>query len=75
MSTWKTSKSGIQEGIADTKALSGAGGEPPTNIREIQSLAIDSSIEIDANSYDGGDPYNRTGQHLVEHLRKLESNG
>ena len=30
------------------------------------------ALELSADSDEGGDPYNRTGQFLVEHIRKYE---
>jgi hypothetical protein len=66
MSTWKLSKPGVREDAAGAKPPPSTGGELALKSAQI------SSFELDADSYDGGDPYNRTGQFLVEHLRRLE---
>ena len=66
MSTWKATKLRLQDEDDRATVPPATGDDSGLKTAEIRSL------KIDADAYDAGDPYNRTGQFLVEQLRKLE---
>ena len=68
MSTWKMSKTDTGHNKSDRKPLPTAtDGEVPPKSVDVETL------NIDMDSFEGGDPYNRTGQFLVEHLRRMQN--
>ena len=66
MSTWNPTDTVAEVGVGGASTAAAGAGDAALSITE------NTSLEIDMDAYEGGDPYNSTGQHLVELLRKLE---
>ena len=67
MSTPKLSKMDLGHKMSDRKPPKPAEREAVPDSPDIEAL------NIDVDSFESGDPYNRTGQFLVEHLRRTQS--
>ncbi|MEO1201127.1 MAG: hypothetical protein AAFX10_00375 [Pseudomonadota bacterium] len=65
MTTSKAPKTGADHAQSERRT------PPSASVGGGQSTSPDvDTLKIDVDAYDSGDPYNRTGQHLVEQLRR-----
>ena len=71
MPTQKAPKTdaGNNQGQPLRSAAAGDAVPKPTDQKVVDLKAL----EIDADSFNGGDPYNRTGQFLVEQLLRTQN--
>ena len=69
MSTWKSAKEGAQGTAADAVTEQASAGltkvSEPSKVKALK-------LELDLDAEPGGDPYNCTGQHLLEAIRQYE---
>jgi len=72
MSTWKNASENAAKPSVDSTVTGTTDIDaPPTSINTAREVAI-VSLDVDLEPEDGGDPYNSTGKHLVDKIRKYE---
>ncbi len=68
MSTWKSAADTGENGDSDRVSPVAPDKTEPPKASDVAVV----SLEIDLEPEGGGDPYNSTGKHMVEQIRKYE---
>ena len=72
MSTWKSASENAEKPSVDNTAPATTDTDVPPAAPATRDDVEIVSLEVDLEAEPGGDPYNSTGKHLVEHLRRHE---